>query len=102
MNPHDSTRPGTPISDACGPSPHAMPTQRETNDSLLLTLPVSKIKDCHRERKAIIYVRQSSAQQVLEHRESGYLQYGLAQRAALFGWPSDRVEVVDDDQAHSG
>jgi DNA invertase Pin-like site-specific DNA recombinase len=102
MNPVETTRPGTPSAASPGPVPRALPTPRETNDSLLLTLPVSKIKDWHRERKAVVYVRQLSAQQVLEHRESGYLQYGLAERATLFGWPSDRVEVVDEDQAHSG
>ena len=58
-----------------------------------------KIKDWHLQRKAIVYVRQSTAQQVLEHRESADRQYGLVERAVLLGWSRDRVEVVDEDLA---
>jgi DNA invertase Pin-like site-specific DNA recombinase len=50
----------------------------------------------------LVYVRQSSPQQVLEHRESAALQYGLARRAGELGWPGDRVEVIDEDQGRSG
>jgi DNA invertase Pin-like site-specific DNA recombinase len=67
-----------------------------------LALPSSKVKDWHRQRKAVVYVRQSTPQQVLEHRESGDRQYSLVHRAALLGWPADRVEVVDEDQGRSG
>ena len=38
----------------------------------------TKIQPGHKERLAIVYVRQSSPQQVLEHRESAELQYNLA------------------------
>src|SRR5262249_14711533 len=65
-------------------------------------LPSSKIRDGHRQRKAIVYIRQSTPQQVLEHRESADRQYALVQRAALLGWPKDRIEVVDEDQGRSG
>ena len=41
-------------------------------------------------------------QQVLEHRESGDLQYDLADRAVALGWPADRVIVIDEDQGRSG
>jgi DNA invertase Pin-like site-specific DNA recombinase len=67
-----------------------------------LSLPSLKIKDWHRQRKAIVYIRQSTPQQVLEHRESADRQYSLVHRAALLGWPDDRVEVVDEDQGRSG
>jgi DNA invertase Pin-like site-specific DNA recombinase len=67
-----------------------------------VALPSSKIKDWHKQRKAIVYIRQSTPQQVLEHRESTDRQYALVQRAALLGWPADRVEIVDEDQGHSG
>ena len=40
----------------------------------------AKIQAIHWERLAIVYVRQSSPQQVLEHRESAALQYDLARR----------------------
>jgi DNA invertase Pin-like site-specific DNA recombinase len=57
----------------------------------------AKIKGCHLERLAVVYVRQSTPQQVLNHRESTELQYNLARRAAEMGWPADRVLVIDDD-----
>ena len=53
-------------------------------------------------RLAIIYVRQSTQHQVLEHRESSARQYALADRAVLLGWPSVAVEVIDEDQGVSG
>jgi DNA invertase Pin-like site-specific DNA recombinase len=67
-----------------------------------VALPSSKVTDGHRQRKAIVYIRQSTPQQVLEHRESADRQYSLVHRAALLGWPADRVEVVDEDQGRSG
>jgi DNA invertase Pin-like site-specific DNA recombinase len=50
----------------------------------------------------VIYVRQSTAQQVLYHEESTRLQYGLASRARELGWPEERVLVIDDDLGTSG
>ena len=41
-----------------------------------------KIRPEHLDRAAIVYVRQSSRQQVLDHSESTRLQYALAERAA--------------------
>ena len=67
-----------------------------------LSLPSSKVKDWHLQRKAVVYIRQSTPQQVLEHHESADRQYALVYRAELLGWPADRVEVVDEDQGHSG
>jgi DNA invertase Pin-like site-specific DNA recombinase len=51
---------------------------------------------------AVVYVRQSTQQQVLEHRESTARQYALADRAVALGWPTAAVEVIDEDQGHSG
>src|SRR4051794_3227777 len=56
-----------------------------------------KIGPEHRDRAAIVYVRQSSRQQVLEHGESTRLQYALADRAVALGWARSRVMVIDDD-----
>jgi DNA invertase Pin-like site-specific DNA recombinase len=64
--------------------------------------PSSKIRDRHWERLAIVYVRQSSLHQVLENRESRERQYALAKLAQQFGWPADRVLVIDEDQGLSG
>ena len=63
---------------------------------------VSKIRDLHLDRLAMVYVRQSSPQQVLENRESRERQYALAQFAERLGWPAERVVVVDEDQGQSG
>jgi hypothetical protein len=57
-----------------------------------------KICPGHWERLAVVYVRQSMMQQVLEHQESTRLQYGLVRRAIAWGWPEARVLVIDDDQ----
>jgi DNA invertase Pin-like site-specific DNA recombinase len=64
--------------------------------------PSPKVQDKHLARLAIVYVRQSTPQQVLYHRESTQRQYALDQRALQLGWPVDRIEIVDDDQGQSG
>lgn len=53
------------------------------------------IKPQHLERMAMIYIRQSSPQQVISNQESLRLQYALKQRAQDLGWPPERVEVID-------
>jgi DNA invertase Pin-like site-specific DNA recombinase len=68
-------------------------------------LPVSlsaKVKPGHVARKAIVYVRQSTAQQVLNHQESTARQYALDRRAVQLGWPAESVVIVDEDQGRSG
>ena len=61
-----------------------------------------KIKGLHQERLAIVYIRQSSLNQVENNRESTQLQYGLVNRAVSLGWPKERVVVIDDDLGFSG
>ncbi len=58
-----------------------------------------KIRPHHLERKALLYVRQSSAHQVLHNRESGVLQYAMRDRLAALGW--SEIEVIDDDLGRS-
>ena len=60
-----------------------------------------KIGPRHRDRLAVVYVRQSTAAQVQVHTESTRLQYGLAERAAALGWAASRVLIIDDDLGHS-
>jgi DNA invertase Pin-like site-specific DNA recombinase len=67
-----------------------------------LPLVSPKIHDWHLQRKAIVYIRQSTPQQVNDHRESADRQYALVQRAIMLGWQKERVEVIDEDQGHSG
>lgn len=62
----------------------------------------SKIRDVHLDRLAIVYVRQSSPQQVMENRESRERQYALADFARRLGWAPERVVVIDEDQGLSG
>jgi DNA invertase Pin-like site-specific DNA recombinase len=59
--------------------------------------PQQKIRPAHLDRAAVVYVRQSSRQQVLEHTESTRLQYALAGRAVALGWARSQVVVIDDD-----
>jgi len=61
-----------------------------------------KIVRRHQDRLAIVYVRQSTAQQVERHQESTRLQYALADRAARFGWLREQIVVIDDDLGRSG
>src|SRR4051812_23339226 len=61
-----------------------------------------KLQSWHWDRQAIVYVRQSSPQQVLENRESTARQYALVDRAAALGWSRDQIEVIDEDQGISG
>jgi DNA invertase Pin-like site-specific DNA recombinase len=49
-----------------------------------------------------VYVRQSTPQQVLDHKESTARQYALADRAVALGWARDRVTTIDDDLGRSG
>jgi DNA invertase Pin-like site-specific DNA recombinase len=60
-----------------------------------------KVKPWHLNRSAIVYIRQSTPQQVAEHRESTDRQYNLAGRAVDLGWPRPSVEVIDDDLGKS-
>ena len=56
---------------------------------------MSKITAHHITRTAYVYVRQSTQDQVIHHRESQRLQYSLQDKAHGFGWRE--VEVIDDD-----
>lgn len=61
-----------------------------------------KIQRFHRERLAVVYVRQSTPQQIIQHPESARLQYGLVEHAVKLGWERSKVQVIDDDQGKSG
>jgi DNA invertase Pin-like site-specific DNA recombinase len=61
---------------------------------------MTKITADHLARGAFVYIRQSTADQLLHNPESRRRQYGLADRARQLGWTS--VEVIDDDLGRSG
>ena len=58
-----------------------------------------KIRTQHLQRKAILYVRQSSAYQVIHNLESQKLQYAMRERLQQLGWRE--IEVVDEDLGRS-
>jgi DNA invertase Pin-like site-specific DNA recombinase len=51
----------------------------------------------HLSRKAVIYIRQSSPQQVLSNQESLRMHYALHHRAQELGWPPAAIEIIDRD-----
>lgn len=61
-----------------------------------------KISGVHLERMAMVYVRQSTLQQLERHQESTRLQYGLVERAWALGWTRNHIEVIDEDLGKSG
>src|SRR5271167_614602 len=60
---------------------------------------MTKITAEHLVRAAYVYIRQSTADQLVHNQESQRRQYGLADRARQFGWTC--VEVIDDDLGRS-
>src|SRR6476619_5749400 len=64
--------------------------------------PSPKLRPWHLDRAAVVYVRQSTPQQVLAHQESTARQYALADLAVALGWPRSQVEGIDDDLGKSG
>ena len=93
MTPTKPARPPVPSQPAAPPLPRSADLPRS---------PSAKVKAHHLGRQAIVYVRQSTPQQVLNNAESTERQYALAQRAVQLGWPAEGVTVIDEDQGHSG
>jgi DNA invertase Pin-like site-specific DNA recombinase len=62
----------------------------------------TKVTSAHRQRVAVVYVRQSTPGQVEHHRESTARQYALAERARELGWTAEQVQVIDEDLGVSG
>ena len=58
-----------------------------------------KIKPSHLQRIALLYLRQSSPQQLLDHQESPRVQLGLQNTLHQLGFA--RVEVIDCDLGKS-
>ena len=54
-----------------------------------------KVKPQHVQRKAILYIRQSSTFQVQHNQESRRLQYAMKDRLQQLGWRE--IEIIDDD-----
>lgn len=78
------------------------PPEPATATGALSRASSSKVLPGHLERLAVVYVRQSSPKQVLDHRESTARQYAFADQAVAFGWPRERVVTIDEDLGKSG
>ena len=61
---------------------------------------MSKITPEHLARQAVVYIRQSTPDQVVHNRESKRRQYNLPERARQLGWGD--VAIIDDDLGRSG
>ena len=61
---------------------------------------MTKITPDHLARSAYVYIRQSTADQLLHNAESRRRQYALQERARHLGWAD--VVVIDHDLGRSG
>lgn len=61
----------------------------------------SKITSAHLQRKAVVYIRQSSPKQVRENVDSQLNQRALIERAQTLGWQRERIAVFDGDLGQS-
>src|ERR1700682_3259481 len=86
--------------DATGRSPGERPLPN--SKAGVLARRSTPLSDRHLSKLAIVYVRQSSTQQIFDHKESRERQYALADYAASLGWPPERIVVIDEDQGRSG
>jgi DNA invertase Pin-like site-specific DNA recombinase len=60
------------------------------------------VQSRHLNGRAVIYVRQSSPNQVITNKESQRMQYALRERAAALGWHEQDIQVIDTDLGRSG
>jgi DNA invertase Pin-like site-specific DNA recombinase len=61
-----------------------------------------KIQPRHLDRLAVVYVRQSHPQQQIKHPESVATQRRLRERIQQWGWPEDRIRVLEGDLGKTG
>jgi len=61
----------------------------------------TKIQLTHLQRQAVVYLRQSTHQQVLKNRESALNQRNLRDRLQELGWRKDHILLIDEDQGQS-
>jgi DNA invertase Pin-like site-specific DNA recombinase len=62
----------------------------------------AKVTVEHQKRKAYVYIRQSTLQQVAHNQESQVNQRQMVERARELGWSREQIEVIDEDQGLSG
>ncbi len=69
---------------------------------LLAQMVEGKVAETHWRRRAVVYVRQSTLQQVERNTESAARQYALRERALELGWAENAISIVDEDTGRSG
>ena len=62
----------------------------------------NKVTEQHLQRRAYVYVRQSTLGQVRWHQESTERQYALREKALEMGWPAASILILDGDLGVSG
>ena len=72
----------------------------KSNDGLVLTNPL--ITPEHLARKAIVYLRQSSLEQVEKNTGSQAFQLSQVELARAYGWSDGKIEIVEEDLGKSG
>ena len=70
------------------------------NDATNVTHPLITAE--HLSRKAIVYLRQSSPEQVEQNTGSQAFQRSQIDLARAYGWPDDQIDVIDEDLGKSG
>ena len=61
-----------------------------------------KIRPSHLERLGVVYIRQSQPQQQIDHPESVVAQRRLRERILQWGWPDDRIRLLEGDLGKTG
>ena len=59
------------------------------------------VKPHHLQRRAVVYVRQSTSHQVLSNLESQKMQHAMREHAKLLGWDENQIDVVELDTGNS-
>jgi DNA invertase Pin-like site-specific DNA recombinase len=62
----------------------------------------TKITPDHLRRQALVYIRQSTTQQVRSNHESVERQYALVERAVALGWAPEAIHPLAADQGRAG
>ena len=71
-----------------------------TNELTTQTHPL--ITPDHLRRLAVVYIRQSTEEQVRDNVSSTQYQRSLAAVARSYGWPDSRIQIIDEDLGMSG
>ena len=80
----------------------AKPAELRSTAARPCRLTSTKVHERHLSRLAIVYVRQSTPHQMIDHPESLARQYALSDYALALGWSSERILTIDEDLGRSG